>query len=76
MLLHERRFQPVAIPLGSIGIVACSDTGQPTFPQTHVGSADPTQIAQLPPTIDDEFARIAREEIPGFAGHYVDRLPS
>src|SRR5687768_4442916 len=26
----------------------------------------------IPWTIDDEFARVAREEVPGFAGRYLD----
>jgi hypothetical protein len=72
MSLQDPRLLVLAILFGLTGIVACNDTGQPTFPQAQLGLTDPTQIAEFPETIDDEFARIARDQIPGFAGHYLD----
>ena len=56
--------------------IACNETtapGAPTesriAPLFNVSKGAPEEIV----TSDDEWARIAREEIPGYAGHYKDK---
>lgn len=60
----------LGLVLASATLAACGD--QPQSP-VDASSAPARQSASAQPgwTIDDEFERIAREEVPGFAGDYL-----
>jgi hypothetical protein len=60
----------LGLVLVSVALTACGD--QPQSP-ADASSAPALQSAAAPLswTIDDEFERIAREEVPGFAGDYL-----
>ena len=66
---HVGRLIAVTI---TIGLVACADETPPTQPDTDASASVSPEQRAMPWTIDDEYDRIAREEIPGFAGYYLD----
>jgi hypothetical protein len=58
---------------GLIAVISACDTpNDPTGLRSSTeGSFSPRSLSR-PATLDDEFERVAREEVPGFAGHYLD----
>lgn len=81
MKLHFRksRFAATAQAVALLVFAACSD-GAPTSASDGVarparadivlGPSPTVGVVSRPVTLDEEFARIARDEIPGFAGFY------
>lgn len=51
-------------------ILACTENTQPTGPREGTAAAPPPTMARAV-SIDDEFARAARADVPGFAGYYI-----
>lgn len=64
-----------ALGLGSLlaaFLTSCGDLDAPLDPITDTAPVIvPTQYLNSP-TLDEEWARIAREEVPGFAGYSLD----
>lgn len=63
------------LPVVALTFAACADQATspsqlPTTPQRNVAAALPQPTARW--TIDDEFARLAKEEVPGFGGFFFD----
>ena len=59
---------------GLLAVVsACDEPSNPTQPPSEEDSPRPADLrAERVVTLDDEFERIARDEVPGFAGYYLD----
>ncbi|HET7464756.1 MAG TPA: hypothetical protein VFJ82_26170 [Longimicrobium sp.] len=66
--MRYRKTVPAAV-LALLAAAACDRQDSPVTPQAGTPSA-PTAPTRIPST-DDELARVAREEIPGFAGYYL-----
>lgn len=63
------RSLPAAVLTLLLGAAACDTPDAPVGPQRDVASQD--RAPQSFRTPDDEYARVARAEVPGFAGFYL-----
>lgn len=69
--MPHRRSLP-AVAFAALVLAACGTEDAPVSPQPREpgdGRAPGPQVGRL--TSDDELARLAREQIPGFAGYYL-----
>jgi len=60
-----------AAMLALLALAACDSPDSPLTPQPVPGTPTGPAQSRIRDT-DDELARVAREEIPGFAGYYLD----
>jgi hypothetical protein len=68
--MRYTRFVPAAVL--AVLVTAACDTSELVTPPTSDLTPGPSAAAQAPiVTQDDEHARVAREEVPGFAGFYL-----
>ena len=58
--------------LALVASLAGCDGGGPVDAESAGGPAASASPARQDPTLDEEWARAAREEAPGFAGYYLD----
>ncbi|HEX8905092.1 MAG TPA: hypothetical protein VF771_09645, partial [Longimicrobiaceae bacterium] len=61
-----------AAVLAMLFTAACDQSDQPVSPQPGGASLDRSASQASFRTPDDEFARVSRAEVPGFAGFYLD----
>lgn len=74
MIYHRRASVGLAAAAVVVGFVACDEAEHATAPRVGPRlSVEEPFPATVRPTVDQEFDRLAREEIPGFGGFYFDQ---